>query len=94
MLIYVQSVMLNKKLIKKNNIKTISDSISSKDLRNITSNLDNLVTNLNSITLSLKNSEGTAGQLINDNSIYINLENATKELNILIEDIKLKLSSK
>lgn len=72
-----------------NNIKTISDSISSKDLRNITTNLKDLVTNLNSITISLKNSEGTAGQLINDNSIYINLENATKELNILIEDIKL-----
>ena len=71
------------------NIKSISDSISSKDLRNITSNLKDLVINLNSITTSLKNSEGTAGQLINDNSIYINLENATKELNILIEDIKL-----
>ena len=72
-----------------NNIKSISDSISSKDLKNITSNLNDLVINLNSITTSLKNSEGTAGQLINDNSIYVNLENATKELNILIEDIKL-----
>ena len=72
-----------------NNIKSISYSISSKDLRNITSNLNDLVINLNSITTSLKNSEGTAGQLINDKSIYVNLENATKELNILIEDIKL-----
>ena len=72
-----------------NNIKSISDSISSKDLKNITSNLNDLVINLNSITTSLKNSEGTAGQLINDNTIYVNLENATKELNILIEDIKL-----
>ncbi len=72
-----------------NNIKSISDSISSKDLRNITTNLNDLVINLNSITTSLKNSEGTAGQLINDNSIYVNLEKATKELNILIEDIKL-----
>jgi len=71
------------------NIKTISYSISSEDIRNITSNLNDLVTNLNSITASLKNSDGTAGQLINDSSIYNNLENATKKLNILIEDIKL-----
>ena len=71
------------------NIRTISDSISSEDIRNITSNLNDLVTNLISITASLKNSDGTAGQLINDSSIYNNLENATKKLNILIDDIKL-----
>ena len=75
--------------ITSNKMKSISDSISSKDISNITSNLNELVTNLNTITNSLKNSEGTAGQLINDNSIYTNLEKASNELNILIEDIKL-----
>ena len=75
--------------IASNNIMTISDSISSDEISNITSNLNTLVENLNEITTSLKNSEGTAGQLINDKSIYKNLENATNELNILIEDIKL-----
>ncbi len=72
-----------------NNFKNISDSISSKEIKNITTNLSELVTNLNSITTSLKNSEGTAGKLLNDNSVYINLENASNELNMLIEDIKL-----
>ena len=71
------------------NIKTISDSISEEEVLKITSNLNELVSNLNTITRSLKDSEGTAGQLINDKSIYKNLENATNELNILIEDIKL-----
>ena len=71
------------------NIRTISDSISEEEVLKIASNLNELVSNLNTITKSLKDSEGTAGQLINDKSIYKNLENATNELNILIEDIKL-----
>ena len=72
-----------------NNIKSITDSLNSDDIKSITTNLNSLVNNLNSITTSLKNSEGTAGKLINDKSIYDNLENASNQLNRLIEDIKL-----
>lgn len=72
-----------------NNIKSITDSLNSDDIKSITTNLNSLVNNLNSITKSLKNSEGTAGKLINDKSIYDNLENASNQLNRLIEDIKL-----
>ena len=75
-----------------NNIKSITDSLNSNDIKSITINLNSLVNNLNSITTSLKNSEGTAGKLINDKSIYDNLENATNQLNRLIEDIKLNPS--
>ena len=71
------------------NIKNITDSLSSDDINSITTNLNSLLNNLNSITTGLKNSEGTAGKLINDKSIYDNLENATNQLNRLIEDIKL-----
>ena len=72
-----------------NNIKSITDSLNSDDINSITKNLNSLINNLNSITTSLKNSEGTAGKLINDKSIYDNLENASNQLNRLIEDIKL-----
>ena len=75
-----------------NNIKSITDSLNSDDIKSITINLNSLVNNLNSITTSLNNSEGTAGKLINDKSIYDNLENATNQLNRLIEDIKLNPS--
>ena len=75
-----------------NNIKSITDSLNSDDIKSITINLNSLVNNLNSITTSLKNSEGTAGKLINDKSIYDNLENATNQLNRLIDDIKLNPS--
>ena len=72
-----------------NNIKSITDSLNSDDIKSMTTNLNSLVNNLNSITTSLKNSDGTAGKLIYDKSIYDNLENATNQLNRLIEDIKL-----
>ena len=72
-----------------NNIKSITDSLNLDDIKSMTTNLNSLVNNLNSITTSLKNSEGTAGKLIYDKSIYDNLENATNQLNRLIEDIKL-----
>ena len=75
-----------------NNIKSITDSLNSDDIKSITINLNSLVNNLNTITASLTNSEGTAGKLINDKSIYDNLENATNQLNRLIEDIKLNPS--
>ena len=75
-----------------NNLKSITDSLNSDDIKSLTINLNSLVNNLNSITTSLKNSEGTAGKLINDKSIYDNLENATNQLNRLIEDIKLNPS--
>ena len=71
------------------NMKSISNSISSDDINAIRSNLNELVNNLNTISVKLANSDGTAGQLINDKSIYENLEKASRELNILIEDIKL-----
>ena len=44
------------------------------------------------MTKNLNNSNGTMGMLIQDKSIYENLEKATNELNILIEDVKLNPS--
>ena len=71
------------------NIRSISDSISGKEITDITNNLNELLNNLNIISNNLNNSKGSIGKLINDDSIYSNLEKASNELNILIEDIKI-----
>ena len=71
------------------NIRSISDSISGKEITNITNNLNELLNNLKIISNNLNNSKGSIGKLINDYSIYSNLEKASNELNILIEDIKI-----
>ncbi|MCH1485133.1 MAG: MlaD family protein [Flavobacteriaceae bacterium] len=75
-----------------NNLKSITDSISKKDISDLTNNLNKLVKNLNKVSKNLNNSNGTMGMLIQDKSIYENLEKATNELNILIEDVKLNPS--
>ena len=75
-----------------NNLKSITDSISKKDIIDLTNNLNELVKNFNKVSKNLNNSNGTMGMLIQDKSIYENLEKATNELNILIEDVKLNPS--
>ena len=75
-----------------NNLKSITNSISKKDISDLTNNLNELVKNLNKVSKNLNSSNGTMGMLIQDKSIYENLEKATNELNILIEDVKLNPS--
>ena len=71
------------------NTKDISNSISEVDLNSILTNLDSTMSNLNNITNKLNQGEGTVGKLIYDDALFKNLDNATKNLEKLIEDIKL-----
>jgi len=70
-------------------IKDISNSMSEVDLNLILTNLDSTISNLNKITHKLNQGEGTVGKLLYDDGLFKNLEDATKNLEELIEDIKL-----
>jgi len=70
-------------------IKDISSSMSEVDLNLILTNLDSTISNLNKITHKLNQGEGTVGKLLYDDGLFKNLEDATKNLEELIEDIKL-----
>ena len=76
---------LNKTSIKMNDIST---SISEVNLNLILTNLDSTVSNLNNLTNQMSKGEGTMGKLIYDTKLFDNLDNATKNLEVLIEDIK------
>ena len=76
---------LNKTSIKMNDIST---SISEVNLSLILTNLDSTVSNLNNLTNQMSKGEGTMGRLIYDAKLFENLDNATKNLEVLIEDIK------
>ena len=76
---------LNKTSIKMNDIST---SISEVNLNLILTNLDSTVSNLNNLTNQMSKGEGTMGRLIYDAKLFENLDNATKNLEVLIEDIK------
>jgi len=66
-----------------------SDTLSEFDLRQVTEDLEDAVTNFETVTEKLNSGDGTAAKLINDPSIYNNLEQATNQLDALIQDVKL-----
>lgn len=51
--------------------------------------LDKTLESLNVVLTSLNNNEGTIGKLLHDDAVYKNIEAATKEMELLLLDIKL-----
>ncbi len=70
-------------------MKDVTNSISEVDLNLILTNLDSTIYNLNNVSRKLNQGEGTVGKLLYDDALFKNLDNATKNLEELIEDIKL-----
>lgn len=50
---------------------------------------DGLLTNLNGITSKIDRGEGTIGQMLNSEDLYNNLEKTTKNLELLLQDLRL-----
>lgn len=71
------------------NIRTVSDSLAAANLRKTFSELGEASRSINTMLQKIEKGEGTLGQLVNDSALYHNLHNASKELNELVEDIKL-----
>ena len=63
------------------NFSDISDAIAK-------SNIQDLLTSLGEASKKINNSQGSFGMLINDEDLYLNLERSSKELELLIKDIK------
>lgn len=71
-----------------NNFSNISDSLAAANLAQTIQQTNNVLTELNLITQKINAGDGTIGQLINNDSLYFNIENLTNNLNLLIEDIQ------
>ena len=69
-------------------ISDISKSLSPKTIKHITTNLDSVLSNLKNISKNLNSGSGTFGKLINDDSVYQNLDSTINELKVLIEDVR------
>jgi len=72
-----------------NNFNNISDTIAKAKLGTTIRETNMSLNSLSKILKSIENGEGSAGLLIKDDKLYRNLESSTKNLNALIEDIKL-----
>ncbi|MBZ9626898.1 MlaD family protein [Psychroflexus sp. CAK1W] len=71
------------------NLSKFSDTLSQIELNKIVQNADETISNLNEFSDKLNNGEGSISKLLNDDQFYLNLENATKEMEELMRDIKL-----
>ncbi|MDX1602133.1 MAG: MlaD family protein [Salinimicrobium sediminis] len=71
------------------NLKTFSDTLNEIDIKKVTNDLESTVANLEDMSEKLNSGDGTIGKLINDPQVYNNLEQATRQLDELIQDVKL-----
>jgi phospholipid/cholesterol/gamma-HCH transport system substrate-binding protein len=71
------------------NFSAVSDSIAGIRFAQTMSHVDQTVKELANITGKINRGEGSMGMLINNDSLYIELEKSSRELNLLLEDIRL-----
>ena len=71
------------------NFSMISDSLAKANVAHSLQNADKALSDLSMIMNKINKGDGTMGALVNNDSLYNNLESATKNLNELIDDIKL-----
>jgi phospholipid/cholesterol/gamma-HCH transport system substrate-binding protein len=67
----------------------VSKSLSDSDLDSIILDLKSTISSFDSMLMSIENGEGSIGKLMKDDRMYVNLQGATKQLEQLLEDMKL-----
>ena len=72
-----------------NNFSNISDSISKANIIKTINNANDALKNFSDISEKINKGQGSLGLLINNDSLYKELNNSSKELNLLLEDIRL-----
>jgi len=71
------------------NFSAISDTLTKAQIAETMQNLKNTLNQLSDITEKINSGEGSFGMLVNDDSLYIDLQKSSKDLNLLLEDIRL-----
>ncbi|WP_242086920.1 MlaD family protein [Aestuariivivens sediminis] len=71
------------------NLATLTDDIKQVELSKTVDNLDATLLTFNTILGEMEKGKGSIGKLLKDETLYDNLEGATKELEELLRDIKL-----
>ncbi len=72
-----------------NNFSRLSDTLAQVNIANTLRNTNNTLIGISSVVDKIHNGEGTLGMLINNDTLYNQLQVSSAQLNMLIEDIKL-----
>ncbi len=69
-------------------LEKISDSLSNAELKQLVNNTEQSLYNLNQILEKINRGEGNLGKLLNEDSLYINIQEITYNLNLLLKDLQ------
>ncbi len=71
------------------NFAKLSDSLNNAGLGRTLAGLESTVSNLDQIMARIEKGDGTLGKLMKDEELYKNLNNASRELDLLLQDFRL-----
>jgi phospholipid/cholesterol/gamma-HCH transport system substrate-binding protein len=71
------------------NFAQISDSLAKSNLGQAVRNLEKTLANVDKIMAELEQGKGTMGKLIKDDALYTNFSKTSKELELLLQDVRL-----
>jgi phospholipid/cholesterol/gamma-HCH transport system substrate-binding protein len=67
----------------------ISDSLSKSNVGQIVKNLEKTLSSVDKLMADVQSGKGTFGKMIKDESLYNNLDKTSKELELLLQDVRL-----
>lgn len=70
------------------NLKITSQKLSEVQIKETVTNLNNTITQLQAILQKANKGDGSLGMLVNDPKLYNSLQNTSRSLNILLDDLK------
>lgn len=71
------------------NFNKLSDTLANAGLGETIKNLQSTMGNINDLMAKIEGGEGSLGKLVNDKALYSNLNNASRELDLLLQDFRL-----
>ncbi len=71
------------------NFARVSDTLAEAGLGQTIAQLEATITNMNALLSKMEQGEGTMGKLMKDEALYENLSNASRELDLLLQDFRL-----
>jgi phospholipid/cholesterol/gamma-HCH transport system substrate-binding protein len=70
------------------NLETTTSKLAKADIEKVIQSLQATANNLNEVTNKINSNNGSLGLLLNDKKLYSNLENSSRSLNILLDDLR------
>lgn len=71
------------------NLSSVTDSLAKSDLKSTINNANRALYQLADVMEKINKGEGSLGSLVNNDTLYINLENAAYDLDRLLQDMKM-----